>query len=83
MSFPDHDRADTRMKPTSQTPELLSRALEASFRGYKPYSPPVPLGEIMTKLHANFYCACPMSDAELKIIIARYAAMHGFNIGGI
>lgn len=73
----------SRVTHAPQSPDaILNQALEASFRDFQPYHRPIPMAVIMAKLRANHHGACPMPDAELKIIVARYAALYGFNMGG-
>lgn len=60
---------------------LLSQALETSFRGYQPYHRPIPLAEVVGKLRATYHSACHSSDAELRVVVTKYAVAHGFNLG--
>ncbi len=68
------------MKHQPSPNDALNKALDASFSGYQPCDRPIHLGDIMARLRATYHSACPVPDAELKIVTARYAEAHGFKI---
>lgn len=59
---------------------VLDQALAASFGGCRHCDPPVRLDDNLARLRAGYHSACPVPDAELKLIAARYAAVHSITL---